>query len=506
MHARMVCGTVDATKFYLHDFQEHVSAFQRHLLGVGEKELSSSTIPPCGYWTPPEKERFFHSLSIHTRFRPDLIALDIKSKTVADVCFYLAALEQASAKIQPIRNDLDIAITVSDSWISVEEGESYKLKDTSETFGLSGEEWDVPLDSDKLRIMDQILREGGDFEDSTDRNAHFPTSNPSMVDGESPSTSNGRPTDSEIPLSPASRRRLYKRLYMRRKRAGLSGTTADLHADKLQPGKKTKILQDGENDRDELDNVDDDALNDADLSADEQETEDEEKETSVQLEREAWKQSGVDADVLVSRDLGLFYLGALRDLMSLYKLTSDERLPAAVTSSISAATIQTLGSIVKNFVTDIIHHCIVLREEERRVKGQTKVWRFGSVHEEISSNTVNHALTIMGHSRTRKNIGLTEAVVAKEREFDALETSATELQHGQLAPALMFCRLPKNLDESDELMPTGTDEEALLLELESDMELDEYDRAMEIAHEHASTTDSYTRATSSLCASIPLYR
>ncbi|KAF9268897.1 hypothetical protein L218DRAFT_538146 [Marasmius fiardii PR-910] len=515
----MVCGTADAANSYLHDFQEHVSAFQRHLSGEGEEQLSSSFIQPSGYWTPSEKELFFHSLSIHTRFRPDLIALEVKSKTTADVCSYLAVLEQASAQSQSVRNGLDIAVTVPDSWVEMEDRESSKLKVSLERIGEDGEDLDrrlAFLDSHKLCVIDHILQER-DSEDSTAKNldveTHTHTSSSlycPWVDPETseqlPSTAESRATteiDSKRPLSPASRKRLAKRLYMRRKRAKLSGTTADLHADKLQPGRKAKVVRgkvstprDEENVRDEysLDvTQNNDISNNTGPSVNEQEQTIKDEENSLDLEREAWKESGVDADVLLSRNLGLFHLSTLCDLMRLYKLTSYEGLSPTVTSCVSGTTIQTLDCIVKSFVSEVIYHCIVLREEERRFKGQTKVWRLGTVHDEISFNTVNHALAIMGQSRTCKATGSTELlapkgnVEAEGERFNASDTSANELtQQSQLARnefEPFFWRIPKNLSESDELMPSETDEEALRLELEEDLGMDEFDRTLETEYQ-----------------------
>ena len=60
----------------------------------------------------------------------------------------------------------------------------------------------------------------------------------------------------DVPLSPASRKRLRKRLYMRRKRAEKTGQTIDESMTRLKPGRKTKtpkseIQPDGDGSSDE---------------------------------------------------------------------------------------------------------------------------------------------------------------------------------------------------------------------------------------------------------------
>lgn len=60
----------------------------------------------------------------------------------------------------------------------------------------------------------------------------------------------------------------------------------------------------------------------------------------------------------------------------MYNLLHD--VPTAVSSEISADTLQILHGLVVRYVTELVHHTIVSREREREMKSHTKVWRFNS--------------------------------------------------------------------------------------------------------------------------------
>lgn len=113
-------NTIDTT--YATKFRQHLAEVKAHLAGIDE-DLLPSYIPPTGYWTPSEKEVFFHSLCVYSRFRPDLIAACIGTKTVLDVCTYIDALAGALSQNQDLlsRADLEGAMEVSDAWIQWEE-------------------------------------------------------------------------------------------------------------------------------------------------------------------------------------------------------------------------------------------------------------------------------------------------------------------------------------------------------------------------------------------------
>lgn len=80
-----------------------------------------------------EKDKFFHALSVHSRMRPDLIAEEIGTKTLADVLGYLDMLEDSvrnpgnvasssGLKFVPLlRKDFPIAHEISEEWLEFED-------------------------------------------------------------------------------------------------------------------------------------------------------------------------------------------------------------------------------------------------------------------------------------------------------------------------------------------------------------------------------------------------
>ena len=122
---------------YFVDLSEHVRDTLEHYQGRDKEPLPPSFFPPSSYWTSQEKDAFFHGLVIHSRLRPDLIAAEIKTKSVMDVCIYLDMLEDAASRsstgvpntVNPSlsnfvvlpRRDFPAALEVSDEWIAIEE-------------------------------------------------------------------------------------------------------------------------------------------------------------------------------------------------------------------------------------------------------------------------------------------------------------------------------------------------------------------------------------------------
>ncbi|KAI0372283.1 hypothetical protein BV20DRAFT_991941 [Pilatotrama ljubarskyi] len=130
--------TPEVDPAYLALYSEHLDDFRAHLAGKdGSETLPASYYPPNAYWTVAEKDAFFRALSVHSRLRPDLIAEEVKTKTVPDVCVYLALLENASrdasrrtvyvgkdnktVDIRVPRKDFPIALEASEDWVQLEE-------------------------------------------------------------------------------------------------------------------------------------------------------------------------------------------------------------------------------------------------------------------------------------------------------------------------------------------------------------------------------------------------
>ena len=112
---------------YLGGLLDNISATQDHLAGNDNTPLTSSFLPPNTVWAPQEKDALFHALSVHSRFRPDLISHEIKTKSVPEVCNYLSVLQVAASQEENVvpysqwRQNLPIATEVSSEWIAMEE-------------------------------------------------------------------------------------------------------------------------------------------------------------------------------------------------------------------------------------------------------------------------------------------------------------------------------------------------------------------------------------------------
>lgn len=125
---------------YIHSFTEHLAETRAHLAGSSDEPFRCSYFPPTGWWTSEDKNRFFHALTIHSRLRPDLIAQEVGTKTLADVCQFIDELEDAAhalcekderAQADGLADDPECwegrncapqAYEVSDEWVKKEEG------------------------------------------------------------------------------------------------------------------------------------------------------------------------------------------------------------------------------------------------------------------------------------------------------------------------------------------------------------------------------------------------
>ena len=255
-------------------------------------------------WSQSEVDAFFHALSVHSRWRPDLIADAVKSKGEVEVVEFLVILDSC-ARSRAAETHQDIvpaAIEVSDKWIAVEEAmaaaivvqedhaehqelEALRRKrvgdasvnaipegkrrrftngvgehdlmdneteweDEDDIAAINAgnarfEKWHTrrvatwkredllrKLEHTHLQVLDTILRE--DEEAQKERNSTCKPANVSVPD-----------TGVDLnALSPMSRRRITKRLYMRRKRAQLRGEDVDqtrevtVGIERMKPGRK----------------------------------------------------------------------------------------------------------------------------------------------------------------------------------------------------------------------------------------------------------------------------
>ncbi|KZT73885.1 hypothetical protein DAEQUDRAFT_735175 [Daedalea quercina L-15889] len=124
-------GDTSVDTAYASQFSKHLEHVRAHLSGKDRSgRLAPSFFPPGAYWTSAEKDLFFHALAVHSRLRPDLIAEEIKTKSVVDVCLYIQLLKGSTHTDGPmLRKDFQIATQVSDPFITLEEQKAQSILD-----------------------------------------------------------------------------------------------------------------------------------------------------------------------------------------------------------------------------------------------------------------------------------------------------------------------------------------------------------------------------------------
>lgn len=386
---------------YIAHFRSHLADVQDHLKGNNHAPLPPSYISPTGFWTSLEKELFFHALSVNSRLRPDLISESIGTKTTLDVCAYISVLEKAAAQEQlahsvDIRQNLPCSVDASQDLIDWEDENSKSWAEAEPLWDAvtrkKGAQNDAQkqdeimscLDSCHLMVMESILRDsesgslelsdqkmsgGGEAEASgssqqagvgrvsaplqTESNSGFLLPADHSV-GASTALTPRNTSSSHVPefinskdfyqcdpfpsdLSPNSRRRVQKRLYMRQKRAASRGENVVPVVSKLRPGrkikdkkppkprpKKYKVNKLEDTPRESLgDNISEtgDTLptspSDRDESAPLAEYANHSKSgvTRPYKIKKIYAENGINADVLNAGSLGLFHLSTLGRLM-----------------------------------------------------------------------------------------------------------------------------------------------------------------------------------------------
>ena len=267
-------------------FQNHLTQTLHHSTGHFSASMGASILPPFAYWTAEEKDLFFHAVARHSPLRPDLIAAEIPTKTLVDVCGYIGLLRDGAQKSETGISLLDLpaALEMSDNWIGFEEEQALiltdamagwevdqKIKDRKEdlqsindrnkpvnsalvdqTSDVRAEEtvWmklyeerkagleDVwgkedaleVLDALDLQVLDAEVRKGIEMQER-EGGSDIAASSPTLQVNE----------DSGLDLaglSPAERRRVKNRLFMRRKRAQDAGKDFSESTTRLKPGRK----------------------------------------------------------------------------------------------------------------------------------------------------------------------------------------------------------------------------------------------------------------------------
>lgn len=362
---------------YEAEFRKHLAQLQSHLSGDSGKQLPPSFVHPSTYWSSTEKNAFFHALSIHSRLRPELIAASLGTKSVLDVCAYLDILHVAATDANsPIaRQFLPCAMEVSESWMKWEEAAAARIQperqwdDEGETnagtsysvatmecqkFNLASGENEINssqqkealkmLDACHLAVMESMLREaeakgiGLEQDVGTTSNTDYPcdavcqsppvTSSPHSNTSDFSQTPQPRSPTPTPPfqqednpnLTPTSRRRLQKRIYMRRKRAEAMGEAFDPESARLRPGRKIRdkparlrpktYKKTKKSNKEPISNVDDDVTGSLNT-----------KHTNKGGLRRPYRikqqfmERKIDAQTLNEHDLGFLHLSTLARLM-----------------------------------------------------------------------------------------------------------------------------------------------------------------------------------------------
>jgi hypothetical protein len=269
-------------------FQNHLTQTLHHSAGLSPASIGASIFPPSAHWTAEEKDLFFHALARHSTLRPDLIAAEIGSKTVVDVCAYIALLRNGAQNSDSVvsLHDLPAAFEMSDKWVELEEKQAFALMDAASGWEVDQKEkdrkdilrriknrkrpikgvtvdrtWDVRveetrwlqlyeerraeleelweredalevLDAVDLQTLDTMIRKGTEDEEIEAGLDVAAASLKFQVDADDGLDLAG--------LTPAERRKVKKRLYMRRKRAQFAGKEFNESILRLKPGRKPK--------------------------------------------------------------------------------------------------------------------------------------------------------------------------------------------------------------------------------------------------------------------------
>ncbi|KAF9012334.1 hypothetical protein BDQ17DRAFT_1419724 [Cyathus striatus] len=346
----------DAVGSYLAHFRTHVAEIQDTLNGRQGTPLPPSFVSPTSFWTALEKDAFFHSLSLHSRLRPDLIAASIRSKTTLDVCAYIDLLEQASLH-DPIPSsslfmEMDAAREVSDSWIAWEEENASTL---------------ISVEPIWERKTKQGARDRGQANDS--QSFHSDDANNASEDREI-SIQSLRPIQlavletmlkvDEEDLSHS--QQMNTSISASKHGSCTSAQVIFVENDACLPFNKRKSLTDEESHigleryLSQANKMTVEGENFASLKN---------EKTRRSRIRRKFSTAGIDVNFLNDTGLGLFRLDVLGRLM---KCEGDGG------TSISADTIRLLRVVVSEFICRVIHHVVISREQEQKAKADTKAW------------------------------------------------------------------------------------------------------------------------------------
>ncbi|KAJ7084408.1 hypothetical protein B0H15DRAFT_396258 [Mycena belliarum] len=308
-------------------------------------------------------------------------------------------------------------------------------------------------------------------------------------------------------LSPTSVRRLYSRLYMRKKRAQAKGTEVNLTPTRLAGGRKTtkvhipkpkphKYKRRKKNSQSD----DDQEVPSASSPEDDIPYHSKSGVTRPYKMQGALQNKGIDGDTLTDSGFDIFNLHRIGKLMRLFHNVYPNSDGKAIASYISSDTIALLRDILVDFTSRVVHRAISMREQEVILKRNIKVWRLDK-ESEITAANVLDALQMLGLNKRSllsdfgsdnlkdtypddsisdqaDNACADENHEAPFLEDDFLFPSRLTL-HRELVPPFVVPR--RKLENTN--LPAETDPEDELAELDDESKLDDSDRQLELAYE-----------------------
>ncbi|KAF8973260.1 hypothetical protein BDZ97DRAFT_1722449 [Flammula alnicola] len=344
------------------------------------------------------------------------------------------------------------------------------------------------------------------------------------------------PSSSEKELQ----RRLKKRLYMRRKRAEQAGKAVIPDLNKLRPGRqkttrkpskprpktyKPKRMSEGYFEPKSLSPQPETAAsqpNSLDMNHEDVESICEPRTqggtTKPYRIKKVLQENGVDAEMLSHMDLDFFHLSTLARLMRLYNPVSNSMGPLELVS-ISADTVQLLVSITTEFVSEIVRRAVITKEQEIRLKGNMKVWKYDK--DEITAENVAECLNSMELGHLDKEKYFAHLLDQEGNEYDQVrspvpsaynETTDEEDRHESvieqhlknhnipdskdhslrtphftLPRSMLWCSLPshRNLFSMDNVLSDEINADKLRDELDQDEQLNAEDEARSREYEES---------------------
>jgi uncharacterized protein YdaU (DUF1376 family) len=137
--------------------------------GDAAKEDSQAEAHAFSSWTPAEHDAFFRAISVHSRWRPDLIAACVPSKTEWEVWTYLEALEEGGATLATQQGDDDADMDVEDGLVDERPDVAMQVDSDGRSQG-AGSEADEDEDEDK-ELCEPALEVSQDWVDAEERMA-----------------------------------------------------------------------------------------------------------------------------------------------------------------------------------------------------------------------------------------------------------------------------------------------------------------------------------------------